>query len=577
MKIIDCTIRDGGHLNNWEFDPDVVKNSYYAALKSGVDFFEIGYRFPFQKKGCGAYGYSKDEFLFSTIEPNDKCKLLLMINASNAAEVEVKECKPELTPIKGIRVAAYPYEYEKAFTLLEELKNKGYLVYLNLMAASEINDVQYDQLKEWKNKNIIDCIYFADSFGSFLPTDIPYFIKKLQSLGFENVGFHSHNNLQMAFANTLIATDLGANYVDGSIYGMGRGAGNLPIEIFLGYLEKKGLKQYNTVPYLEVIDRYFYTMHREIEWGYKLETLIGGLANVHPYYIEEIFKRNTYTVDEIWNATKIIKENCPTSFSLTEFNQTLNQRFYTPINEENAGELIEKITDELRIIRADDAFKLETFTFRDSHKKQKFLIIANGPSLTQYLEEIKDLIKQENLITIGVNNLQNLIIPNYHIFINRKRLQKYVDKTNSQSQLLFPSYLGKQFVEEHTQNLQSKINYFNLETIDNNKVVEFIDGININTIYPNVSIAAIGIAKLMGASEIFAVGIDGYIDELNKKMVYFYNENDTPDNKKIASLRYEMFAKELERTNTYLQKNTIPFYIITPTSHKKYFKNLLNL
>lgn len=573
MKIIDCTIRDGGHLNNWDFDDEAVKAAYYAALKSGVDFFEIGYRFPFSHPGLGNYGYCKDEFLFSLIEANEKCKLLVMVNANTSDAVEFTDCDPKLTPVSGVRVAAYPYEYERALKLIEQLHGKGYLVYLNLMAASEVTDEQYEILKNWKNKHMIGSIYFADSFGAFTPSDIPFFVNKLKELGFENIGFHSHNNLQMAFANSLKSIEMGANFIDASIYGMGRGAGNLPIEIFLGYLEKEGYTQYNTLPYLEVIDRYFYSIYKKIEWGYSIQALIGGLANVHPYYIDNLFDRNTYTIEEIWNAANIIKEKCPTSFSLKELNKVMGERFYTPLTEENVKDIIEKVSEEFKIIPAHDAFKASDFKYRNAHKGRKVLIVANGPSLLKYKKQIAEFIETENPVTIGVNFLQNTIVPDYHLFINRKRFQKYASSVNPQSKLLLPSYFGKEFVKEAG---VSECDYFDLDVVDSSSA-SVIEGTAQHCVYPNVSISAILLAYLMGASEVYAVGIDGYIDELNKKMVYFYNENDTPDDKDIASIRYEMFSKELERTNRFLVSKSVPFFIITPTSHKKYYKNLFQV
>lgn len=573
MKIIDCTIRDGGHLNNWDFDHQAVKAAYYAALKGGVDFFEIGYRFPYSHPGLGDYGYCKDEFLFSLVEANAKCKLLVMVNANTSDNVEFTDCKPELTPISGVRVAAYPYEYERAFKLIELLHSKGYLVYMNLMASSEITEEQYEQLKNWENKHLIGSIYFADSFGGFTPSDIPFFVNKLKEIGFNEIGFHSHNNLQMAFANSLKSIESGATFIDASIYGMGRGAGNLPMEILLGYLEKEGHKQYNTLPYLEVIERYFYPIFKKIEWGYSTQALIGGLANIHPYYVDNLFERSTYTIEEIWNAANIIKEKCPTSFSLKELNKVMGERFYTPLTEENVQDILEKVSEEFKIIPAHDAFTVSDFKYKNAHKGRKILIVANGPSLVSYKREIQEFIDAENPVVIGVNYIQDTIVPDYHIFINRKRFQKYVSEVNPKSKLLVPSYFGKEFVKDA--NIEH-CDYFDLESVGITHAA-VVEGTTQMCVYPNVSISAMLLAYLMGASEVYAVGIDGYIDELNKKMVFFYNENDTPDDKEIASIRYEMFSKELGRTNNFLQGKSIPFFIITPTSHKKYYKNLFQV
>lgn len=571
IKVLDCTIRDGGHLINWEFDPSCVKAAYFAALKSGVDYFEVGYRFPESRKGHGLFAYCNDDFLANLLEADDRCKLLVMVDAGKSDGVIFRECIKENTLLKGIRVASYPYEYEKAITLVEKLHDLGYEVFLNLMASSEINGEQYQILRDWSHKDYLESITFADSFGSFIPSNIPYFVNKIKNLGFKRIGFHSHNNLQMAFANSLKAIDEGVTLLDASIFGMGRGSGNLPVEILLGYFEKEGLTKYNTVPYLDVIDRYFYDIFRNHDWGYKLKSLISGLKNLHPYYVDELFERKSYTIQEIWNATDHIKESCPTSFSKDELNKQLNHRFYTPLTHEKANELLNIVSNQFKIIPAVDAFKSGEFVLAGKYTGRKILVIANGPSILEYKDEIQKFIQDENIITIGVNFLRDLFVPDYHIFVSRKRLLKYVSKINSGSTLLVPSFFGKEFLKE---NYTGEIIYFDVETVDDGRAEVIEDSLQ-NCVHLNVSISAILAAYLMGAAEIYAVGIDGYIDELNRKMVFFYNEDDTPDEKGLASLRYEMFAEELDRTNKFLQEKSVPFSILTPTSHKKYYRNIL--
>lgn len=322
IKILDCTIRDGGHLNNWDFDPICVKASYFAALNSGADYFELGYKFPATKTGLGKFGYCEDDFLISLFEPSEDCKPLVMIDTGKFDGVVLKECRPENTIIKGVRVTSYPYELEKALCIIEELKDKNYEVFLNLLAFSELTDEQFNVLENRQNKNMLNAIYFADSFGNFIPDDIVKNIYKLKQAGFNHIGFHAHNNLQLAFANVLKAVEHGCDYIDASIYGMGRGAGNLPIEILTGYLEKAGNSKYNTVPYLEVIERFYLKKYESFGWGYNLKSLLTGLKNIHPYYIDNLIKRQNCTIEELWNAPDFIKEKCPVSYSANKPSKT---------------------------------------------------------------------------------------------------------------------------------------------------------------------------------------------------------------------------------------------------------------
>lgn len=152
------------------------------------------------------------------------------------------------------------------------------------MTADKFED--YELLKNWKNKEILNSIYFADSFGSFMPKDVENIYKKLTDCGFERISFHAHNNLQLAFTNTIKAIELGAYSVDATTFGMGRGAGNLPIELLLKYLEKDNSE------YLKIIKKYYIELHSQTAWGYDYNALIGGLNNIHPTKIAQFIEQN---------------------------------------------------------------------------------------------------------------------------------------------------------------------------------------------------------------------------------------------------------------------------------------------
>lgn len=329
LKIVDCTIRDGGHLNGWNFTDETVRVSYDAAVKSGVDYFEIGYRFAKPEQNFGKFAKCSDESLFNLLTLDDKCKLMVMLNVGKSDIKEFKPCQSEFTPIKAVRVAAYPYELDLAFEYCQTLKNLGYEVFLNLMVISKFSNDEYQKLQNWSGKNCVEALYFADSFGGFVPEDIVFYFNKLKSIGFEKIGFHSHNNLQLAFANSLKAIELGAYIVDASIYGMGRGAGNLPIEILIGYLAKimniDGDNKYNPLLYIEIIEKFYAEKMQKTPWGYRVQSLISGLKNIHPYYVESLFDKQIFTADEIWEASELIEKKCPISFCDNEMNTVLTE------------------------------------------------------------------------------------------------------------------------------------------------------------------------------------------------------------------------------------------------------------
>ena len=570
VKIVDCTIRDGGHLNKWEFDPICVKSSYFAAMKSGVDYFEIGYRMPETIKGNGIFAYNRDESLRSLLEtPSEQCKILVMIDAGKSDE---RLFAPRAQSfVSGVRVAAYPYELEKAVGIIEKLHGMGYEVFLNLMASSELTEVHYAFLRGWKGKDLLEAVYFADSFGAFIPSDITDRIRQLRETGFARIGFHAHNNLQMAFANALQAIADGVTHVDASVYGMGRGSGNVPMEVLIGYLEKNGQKGYNTVPLLEVIERFYAPLFKKLDWGYKVQSLLGGLKNIHPYYIDELFKRNSYTIEEMWNALDVIKAKCPISFASDKLDQALDQRFYTPLTAEKARESFSVISDQLTILPATDAVRGKPFALAGKFKNRKIMILGNGPSIADCKDRIERFIARENAVVLGLNYLQHLYVPHYHLFVSRKRFLKYIADVSPQSELIVPGFFGEELVRQHYKGTTHYIDMVQGRDLQEPPLEGGVQRI----VYLNVAVAAILTACQMGGSEIFAAGIDGYSDASRQEIPYFYNEDNVPEEKNIASMRYEKFGQELDRVNRFLLARTVPFTIITPTSHKQYYRDLL--
>ena len=252
-KILDCTLRDGGHINKWEFFDECILSTVQTAQNSGIDYVEVGYKMPDCLKSSSS-------------------KLVVMVDAKNIQPVSKRA--------DMVRVACYPNQLSEAVLAVENFKDQGFGVFLHLMTADKFEDFEY--LKNWKNKNILEAIYFADTFGAFMPCDVENIYKKLQSCGFEKISFHAHNNLQLAFTNTIKAIELGAYSVDASAFGMGRGGGNLPVELLLKYLNK------DNKLYLDLIKKYYLDLKNEYCWGYSYDALIGGLENVHPLKVKTI-------------------------------------------------------------------------------------------------------------------------------------------------------------------------------------------------------------------------------------------------------------------------------------------------
>ncbi|HIS37705.1 TPA: hypothetical protein IAC10_13955 [Candidatus Scatousia excrementigallinarum] len=259
-KILDCTIRDGGHLTEWNFSEECVRATFKAAQLSGLDFFEIGYR----NHGSGMFARCTDTDLRRVILSKFSLKLVVMVNA--------REFLPENFGSGDyadfVRVACHPHEISQGVEICKILIDKGYETMLHLMDASNITDEQFNALKNYDKNNLI---YFADSYGTLLPDDICGCFELLHSKGFEKIGFHGHNNKQLAFINTLTAIECGAYSVDVTAYGMGRGAGNTPAELLLNHLGR------DSGPYIQLIETYYLDLYKKTPWGYLLKNFANNV------------------------------------------------------------------------------------------------------------------------------------------------------------------------------------------------------------------------------------------------------------------------------------------------------------
>jgi len=303
VKILDCTIRDGGYLNNWNFEKNIVREIYRASSDSSVDFFEIGFKSSekfFKREEFGMWRFSDESDIRDVTKDISGAKIGLMIDYGKINENEIIE--KEHSIVSMIRVAAHKNQIAEALNMIEHIKDKGYKTSIQMMGYSAFTDKEQEIVVKYLEDSNVDYAYIADSYGSILPYQIQGLFEPLMEIPGIKIGFHPHNSMQMAFANSLEAIKAGVNIIDGSIYGMGRGSGNLPLEIMISYLQLCGIKKYNVIPILHCIDKYFLDYQKKLHWGYQLHYLLSGLFGCHPYYSKTLVDRREYTIEDIWKA-----------------------------------------------------------------------------------------------------------------------------------------------------------------------------------------------------------------------------------------------------------------------------------
>ncbi len=285
IKVLDCTIRDGGLINNSQFADEFVRAVYQALVDSGVDYMEIGYKADRKIYSPAEYGCWKhcqeDDIRRIVGENTSGLKLSAMADAERTNYHEDFLPKKE-SVLDMIRVATYIHQIPTALDMIKAAHDKGYETTLNLMSVSAVHDHELDEALEILSESEVDVLYIVDSFGALYSEDIQgltrKFMKYAENSG-KKVGIHTHNNQQLAYANTIEALILGASYLDSTIAGLGRGAGNCATELLLGFLKNP---KFHLRPILQCIQEHFIPLREKIFWGYDFPLLITGQLNIHP-------------------------------------------------------------------------------------------------------------------------------------------------------------------------------------------------------------------------------------------------------------------------------------------------------
>ncbi|NQT29208.1 MAG: nucleoid-structuring protein H-NS [Candidatus Saganbacteria bacterium] len=284
IKVVDCTIRDGGLINDHQFDDRFVRAVFKAISAAGIDYVELGYRASknaFSPTKFGSPKFCEEDYLRKIIDGiENKTKLSTMVDIGRVDLSQVPAKKDSV--VSMVRVACYIKDIDKAIDLVNHFADKGYETTVNIMAISNALTPDLDEALTQLAECPLKAVYIVDSFGALFSEQIHFlvkqFVRHLKPKGIET-GIHCHNNQQLGFGNTIEAIRKGANYLDGTIYGIGRAAGNCPLELLLSFLKNP---KFNLEPILEVIEKELLPLRKKIEWGYIMPYAITGILNQHP-------------------------------------------------------------------------------------------------------------------------------------------------------------------------------------------------------------------------------------------------------------------------------------------------------
>lgn len=534
VTILDCTLRDGGYCNNWQFNKKIAHALVSSLNASGVDIIEIGYKSPRTHRDKNFEGLFRfcTESQLQFLKKNDRVQYAFMIDAKEFLDRDhvdadlVKETIPLCSDslFDWVRVATYAQNFSGCNELISDFKEMGYKVSLNLMGISLLNNEQLKNAIRQFSSAKMDVLYFSDSFGDLTHDDVLECITLIKDHFPGKIGIHTHDNNGLAFANTLCAIDAGIDFIDCTVMGMGRGAGNLRTEQILLHLYfKKGYTYLNPSELLDVINTYFTPLKEEYKWGWDYTYMLSALQNIHPTYCMNLRSTNQYSIEQvsaILNGIAIDKRKKYDEHALLE--------------------AIDIVVNEPRMDEK-ASFALPLY---EPEPFDSVLVLATGPSVEQYNEEIIEFIRQHQPLVIECNPKNELfesVSEKYLIAIlNWVRLKKWLDMSpTSKTRIVtgLPALSEKYAGNSHISTLPCHIGI--------NEVV--IERTRCTLPAYVVGMFSVILAQLSAPKIIYLSGFDGYQDNANPRQIemnVFWNN--LQKKAKILSITPTTYELEME-------------------------------
>ncbi|MAO32306.1 MAG: hypothetical protein CL824_02265 [Crocinitomicaceae bacterium] len=501
-QILDCTFRDGGYYNNWEYPLSLAKKYISVVSKTDIKFVELGFR-SINKKNKGLFWYTDDNLLKKLFIPKN-INLGVMINASDYIiqskygdidKVNLKKNFYNKKHIYFVRIAFHLKEIKYALKISNILKSYGYFVGLNLMQISRLKIKEIEFASKLINKAKPDVFYIADSLGVINIKLLRKINKTIRKYWKGQLGIHAHDNLKFALKNTLEAKKLGFTWFDSTILGMGRGPGNVKTESLLQALNlKKGRKDLN-----KFIKRFFSKYLKIYNWGTNKYYKLSAKKNIHPTYVQEMLSDDRYKPKDIIFVLNKIKKSY----------------FYNP-------NILNNFKNQILL-------NFNKNNFNKIKVKKDVLLIANTKDLNKNRKKIIQFIKLNNptVLSINPNNKffekfvnYNVACNDIRIYADLKKYQYNKIKTIIPFRNIDKNLLSKLNIKKFI-NIECNFNNDDNYSFSNNKIV----------LPKKLSTAlALAICEIKQVKNLFLAGFEGYKknqkkrNEMNKIFIKFNNQ-----------------------------------------------------
>lgn len=534
MKVLDCTLRDGGYLVDSCFGEHAIKGIIKNLSDAGVDVIECG----FLKDSAGEKGSTicKDAKGFRTYLKGKK-KDVSYVALADYSRYHIENLESyDGSSIDGVRACFFKEERWDVIPFCREVIEKGYRLYVQPVDILSYTDSELLELMEWVNELNPETFSIVDTFGSMFMDDLERLLRLVNHnlLPTIKIGFHSHNNLQLSFALAQLFTELTMRLgrkgvIDGTLLGMGRGAGNTNTELVTQFLYTKYGARYDMDLILDTIDTYIEPIKTETVWGYNPQMFLAGIFSAHVNNLQYLSEKSSLKTKDIRWILNGYGREARKKYDYTKLEQSyLDYLDGTGCSEKGWKALEEKL------------------------RNQKILVMAPGKSIETYEKEINALIEKEAPLLIAVNCLPVAFEPAYIYFSNK---QRYAYWQNDERFDLYRKILGSNIKPEEAQ-----------------KENEYI--INIKELlkcgYDNLDNSVIMLLRLlnsMGVSDIYMAGFDGFSSDIKKDYAEALLPTGSKNSQKRNQEILEMFMDFYQSKN-----DSINIYFVTPSKYEAVLK-----
>lgn len=517
IKILDCTLRDGGYYNRWDFDRDIVNRYLRAVNNSSVDVVELGFRTLPKKSFMGPYAYTTDDFINQLDLPEGPIYGVMIngkefVGNSGSSESPINKLFQikEKSPITLVRIAINFNNVLESELIANQLKDMGYLIGLNMMQAHGKSEEEYiETAKRISSWGVVDVLYFADSLGNMVPEDIQKICQSLKSGWAGSLGIHTHNNKNLALINTMTAIENSVTWCDATITGMGRGAGNVSTENLLLEMSHLGYHKGNanmTQPAVED----FTKLKNKFGWGSNLYYHYASNHGIHPTFVQSLLEDRRYDNQQVLGALEFLADRDSTAYSADGIREAIYGNQIDAVGKWDATGWL---------------------------NGKDVLVVGAGPSVNKYKDGILQYIEKTESIVLFLNINRYLPASIARATIVSHETRVLFDSQEYQN-LNHPIVLPEARLGTLIKNQLA-----GLEILDYGLTLEegsFIIGPNgCRLQWPLAAAYALAMVTQAGASKINLVGFDGYSvddprqDEMNN---VFSNYNSLKESLEIKSL-----------------------------------------